>query len=134
MGGIWERQIRTIRKLLSALTNQQRLNDEALHTFLCVVENIINSRPLTVVSDDPADFEPLTPNHLLQLRSGPTLPPGQSVKQDMYCRRRWRQVQYCADVFWQRWIKEYLPTLQKRFKWLEKQRNVQLNDVVLIAD
>lgn len=61
MGGVWERQIRTIRKLLSVLMNQQQLTDEALQTFLCIVENVINNRPLTVVSDDPNDLEPLTP-------------------------------------------------------------------------
>jgi len=99
MGGVWERHIRTIRKLLSFLMNQQQLTDEALQTFLCIVENVINNRPLTVVSDDPNDLEPLTPNHILQLRSGPTLPPGKFVRQDLYCRRRWRQVQYLADSF-----------------------------------
>ena len=134
MGGVWERQIRTIRKLLSVLMNQQQLTDEALQTFLCIVENVINNRPLTVVSDDPNDLEPLTPNHILQLRSGPTLPPGKFVRQDLYCRRRWRQVQYLADIFWLRWLKEYLPTLQLRSKWLQKQDNVAEDSVVLVID
>ena len=134
MGGVWERHIRTIRKLLSVLLNQQQLTDEALHTFLCIVENVVNNRPLTAVSDDPTDFEPLTPNHLLQLRRGPSLPPGEFVKQDLYCRRRWRQVQYLADVFWSRWTKEYLPTLQLRTKWLRSQDNLKVNTVVLLVD
>ena len=134
MGGVWERHIRTIRKLLSVLLNQQQLTDEALHTFLCIVENVVNNRPLTAVSDDPTDFEPLTPNHLLQLRRGPSLPPGEFVKQDLYCRRRWRQVQYLADVFWSRWTKEYLPTLQLRTKWLRSRDNFEVNNVVLVVD
>ena len=134
MGGAWERQIRTIRKILSTLVKQQRLNDESLSTLMCIVENVINNRPLTVVSDDPNDLEPLTPNHLLQLRAGPTGPPGVFVKQDVYCRRRWIQVQYLADMFWKRWTKEYLPTLQRRGKWLQKKRNVQPGDIVLVVD
>jgi len=134
MGGVWERQIRTIRKILSTLMNSQPLNDETLQTLMCIVENIINSRPLTVVSDDPKDLEPLTPNHLLHLRGRSAVPPGVFVKQDVYCRRRWRQVQYLADVFWRRWIKEYLPTLQQRSKWLQKERNTQVGDVVLVVD
>ena len=36
------------------------LHNDSLSTLLCIVENIINSRPLTLVSDDPDDFEPLT--------------------------------------------------------------------------
>jgi hypothetical protein len=134
MGGVWERQIRTIRKILSTSINNQPLYDESLQTLLCLVENIINSRPLTVVSDDPNDAEPLTPNHLLHLRGGPMLPPGEFVQKDIYCRRRWRQVQYLADVFWRRWTKEYLPTLQQRSKWLRQERNVQVGDIVLIVD
>jgi hypothetical protein len=134
MGGVWERQIRSVRKILSALTKQQTLNDESLLTLMCTVENIINNRPLTTVPDDPEDLEPLTPNHLLQLRMGPSLPPGVFAKQDLYSRRRWRQVQYLADLFWKRWIKEYLPTLQLRRKWLKRERNVEVGDAVLLVD
>ena len=63
MGGMWERQIRSVRKLLLVLTKEQKLNDENLDTFLCVAENIINNRPISPVSDDPEDLEALTPNH-----------------------------------------------------------------------
>ena len=51
-------------------------------------------------------------------------------KQDVYARRRWRQVQYLANMFWSRWIKEYLPILQNRQKWLMPKRN--LSDIVLV--
>ncbi|CAC5426192.1 unnamed protein product [Mytilus coruscus] len=48
--------------------------------------------------------------------------------------RRWRQIQYMANLFWQRWIHEYLPLLQERQKWHEIKRNLQLGDVVLVVD
>jgi len=83
-GGIWERCIRTTRKVMKALLQDQLLDDKGLHTLLCKVESIINGRPLTKVSDDPRDPETLTPNHLLLLRSGPTLPPGAFVKDDSF--------------------------------------------------
>ena len=73
MGGVWERQIRTIRKVLMGLMCQQTLNDEALMTFLTMVAGIVNNRPITRLSDDPRDETPITPNHLLLLRQGPTL-------------------------------------------------------------
>lgn len=41
-GGVWERQIRTVRKILNSVVNQQILDDEGLHTVLCEVETIIN--------------------------------------------------------------------------------------------
>ena len=50
-GGIWERQIRTVRQLLFSLAKQQSLSDESLETLFCEVEAIINSRPITRVSD-----------------------------------------------------------------------------------
>ena len=34
MGGIWERQIRTVRSVLSGVMQQQRLDDDGLHTLM----------------------------------------------------------------------------------------------------
>lgn len=70
-GGAWERIIRMVRKVLSSVLHQQTLDDEGLHTFLCEVESILNDRPITKVSEDPNDLEPLTPNHLLEEKSNP---------------------------------------------------------------
>ncbi|KAI4889889.1 hypothetical protein NFI96_023911, partial [Prochilodus magdalenae] len=99
-GGIWERQIRTVKKVLSSVVRQQSLDDEGLQTLLCEVESIINGRPITTNTDDPSDLEPLTPNHLLLLKTQPSIPPGVFVKDDVYARRLWRQIQYMVDLFW----------------------------------
>ena len=133
MGGVWERPIRTVRKVLRGVMKEQVLDDENLATLMCVVEAIVNGRPLTAVSDDPSDLEALTPNHLLLLRKGPALPPGLFNRDDSYSRRRWRQVQYLANVFWRRWMKEYLPALQSRQKWLAQNRNLAIGDIVLLV-
>ncbi|KAI2655874.1 DNA mismatch repair protein MSH3 [Labeo rohita] len=37
----------------------------------------------------------------------PALPPGLFHEKDLYARKRWKEVQYMADLFWKRWIKEY---------------------------
>lgn len=132
-GGIWERCIRTVRKILQALLREQITDDESLATLLCEVESIMNSRPITIVSSDPNDMEPLTPNHLLLLKSEISLPPGLFKREDLLSRRRWKQVQYLADVFWRRWSKEYLPLLQLRQKWVHPKRNLAVGDIVLIA-
>ena len=49
-------------------------------------------------------------------------------------RRRWRQVQYIVDQFWKRWLREYLPELCRRQKWLRPYPNVKRGDLVLILD
>ena len=134
MGGAWERTIRSVRKILRALLGQQLVSDEILRTLMSEVEGILNSRPLTPVSSDPKDLEPITPNHLLLLRANPNLPPGVFTKEENYSKRRWRQVQYMSDIFWKHWLKEYLPTLQERAKWIKPCRCLAIGDLVLIAD
>ena len=49
MGGIWESEIRTVRSVLCVLLekNGHQMNDEALRTFMCEAEAVVNSRPLT---------------------------------------------------------------------------------------
>lgn len=68
-GGTWEQIIRLIRKVLYSILRQQTLDDESFCTILCEVEAILNSRPITNLSDDPNDVEALTPNHILLLKS-----------------------------------------------------------------
>ena len=133
-GGVWERLIRSVRKVLNSTLKVQRLDEEGLHTVLCEVEAIINSRPITKASTDPNDLEALTPNHLLLLKNQPSLPPGEFQAADLYAQRRWRQVQYISDLFWKRWTKEYLPLLQERQRWTGVQRNLVAGDLVLLMD
>ena len=133
-GGVWERIIRSIRKIMGATLREQSLDEESLQTFFCECEAILNSRPITSPSNDVNDLEALTPQHLLLLKTQPNLPPGVFQREDTYSRRRWRQVQYMSDLFWKRWTKEYLPQLQQRQKWINPSRNFITGDVVLIVD
>ncbi|XP_038073422.1 uncharacterized protein LOC119741653 [Patiria miniata] len=137
-GRVWERKIRTIRKILHAILSEQYMktcqSEEQLRNFMCEVEAVINSRPLTRAPDDPHDLSVITPNSLILLKPDSTLPPGVFSQEDQYSRRRWRQMQYMADVFWKRWTREYLPTLQQRQKWSQPSRNIEKGDVVLIVD
>ena len=83
-GGTWERLIRSIRRHLKSVCNEQIFTDESLSTLMCEIESILNSRPLTTVSNDLYDLEPLTPNHLLLLKPNGSLPPGVFDKRDSY--------------------------------------------------
>ena len=133
-GGVWERCIQTARKILNALLKEQTLDDENLFTFMCAVEAIMNGRPITKLSDDPKDLSTLSPSHLLLLRESNNLPPGVFIREDVYSRRRWKQVQYMSNQFWCRWLREYLPSLQERHKWTKSKKNVSIGDLVLLTD
>lgn len=133
-GGVWERLIRSVRSVLTSVVGQQTLDEEGLQTLFCEVEAILNDRPITRVSDDPNDLEALTPNHILLLKGKAILPPGLFEPADLYIKRRWRQVQYIAELFWKRWTSEYLLVMQERQKWVRPKRSFCPGDIVTIAD
>ena len=86
-GGVWERQIRAVRAVLNALLDQAStyLDDETLRTFMCEATAIVNSGPLTTENlNDPHSIEPLTPNHLLTMKSHIVLPPPGIFKKNRY--------------------------------------------------
>ena len=137
MGGVWERQIKSTRKILAGLMEEHgdHLDEESFRTLMCEVEAVINSRPLTVVSGGPNDLEPLTPSHLLTTKSAVVLPPpGKFQRNDIYMRRRWRRVQYLTNLFWSRWKKEYLVSLQERVKWQQPKRYLTEGDIVILRE
>ena len=72
-GGVWERLIRSVRQILQSTLREQHVkvarSEEQLQTLMCEVENTLNSRPLTKVSEDPRDLDVITPNDLLQPRN-----------------------------------------------------------------
>ncbi|XP_028412002.1 uncharacterized protein LOC114534734 [Dendronephthya gigantea] len=137
-GGVWERQIGTIRRVLNAMLlkiGAAQFDDELLLTLMAEVTAIVNNRPIATVSADIDDPLPLSPSMLLTMKQKPLLPPpGIFVREDLYARKRWRRVQYLADQFWSRWKREYLQNLQTRPKWNERERNLFDGDVVLVKD
>ena len=132
-GGIWERQIRSIRKaLVGVLTPSVHLTDEKLLTVMTQAENLVNSRPITRVSDDP-EHGALTPNHLLLLHSNsPDDILGYDA--DSILSKNWTEVNTLVDAFWRRWSTEYLTQLYGRQKWDEDRPNLKIGDMVMIAD
>ena len=137
-GGVWERQIRSARDILSALlkTHSSSLDDESLTTLMTEVEAIINSRPLTTETlSDGTSPKPICPSNLLTMKSSVVMPPpGEFTRCDLYSRRRWRRVQHIANEFWSRWRKEFLATLQIRKCWAKKRRNFSVGDIVLLKE
>ena len=137
-GGVWERMIRSARAILDTMLSQlgTQLDDECLRTLMAEVMAILNGRPLAAehINDHQAP-SPLTPNHLLTMKSEVIVPPpGEFTRNDMYCVKRWRRVQYMVNQFWQRWRREYLATLQLRTKQQRPRRNLAKGDIVIIKD
>lgn len=134
MGGAWERMVRTVKSALRTVLKERAPRPETLSTLLAEVEALVNSRPITYVSTDPSSPEALTPNHFLigTSSNGPAF--GKYNNEDLQLKRQWRIAQRLTDMFWSRWLKEYLPTLIPRQKWTREQRSLRVGDFVLLVE
>jgi hypothetical protein len=134
MGGAWESLVKSVKRALRAVLETRCVREDTLHTVMCEVERVLNSRPLTYVGSDDDALKPLTPNHSLLHSSQSISVPVETSDCDFTSRKRWRQSQVITDHFWRRWRKEYLPTLSPRAKWKGEVPNLKVDDVVLIVD
>ncbi|XP_038114647.1 uncharacterized protein LOC119768603 [Culex quinquefasciatus] len=88
------------------ISDEQLIRD--LNTLLVQVEGCLNSRPLTPMSDDPNDLEPLTPAHFLVQSSLQTVPDVDLSAIPMNRLDKFQTVQRMLQDFWTRWRREYL--------------------------
>ena len=90
-GGVWERQIGTIRRVLDAMlleVGSSQLTHELLVTLMAEVTGIVNARPISAISSEVGQPHPLTPAMLLTMKTRPIAPPpGTFTPQDLFGRR-----------------------------------------------
>ena len=80
---------------------------------------IVNNCPLLPISDDINDYDLLTLNNfLLAYKSrGVNIGNGMQTNQINY-QQKWKEVQNIANMYWNRWLKEYIPSLTRSSKWI----------------
>ena len=143
-GGVWERLIRSVRHIMTAIIQKGMISipalikaknpsDFELNTILIEVESILNRRPITSISDNPADVQALTPHSILTGILHPDSPVDQLNTSVQY-RSNWQYTQIAAEQFWGLWKRLYLPWLQIRQKWLKQKSNLAVGDLVMVMD
>ena len=102
-------------------------------TTFCLVEQSLNARPLVPASPDATDLDALTPNYFLIGTAGFVLPSHKRAEVDH--RKRYVRAQAYSDAIWNRWLKEYVPTLNRRSKWSSQpERQLRTGDLVWIVE
>ena len=131
-GGWWERLIGVLKTILRKVLGKASLSYESLMTILCDAEAIMNSRPLTYVSENHDDLKPLSPSDFLKEIREIGVPDC-----DMLCHlklnKRLRYRQKIIDDLRARFRVEYLGQLLLK-EGKKESRKVKVGDVVLIGD
>ena len=118
--------IKGAKQALYTILGNADVADEELMMAFTGAEARLNSRPLTYQSANPEDDVPLTPNHFLFDQIGGQFAPESVDETTCNPKKRWRRVQELVTHFWHGWIREWLPALNVRRKWLT------VDDVVFV--
>ena len=64
-GGLWEAAVKSLKRHLKRIVEENKLTFEELTTTLTQIEACLNSRPLTPIPSDSDGIEALTPGYFL---------------------------------------------------------------------
>src|SRR5438128_5693420 len=123
--------IRTVKDLLKRMIGNGRLNYVQLETCIIEAEAIVNSRPLTFVTEDQEDLIPLTPAMFIQDLQENTFLELESLDAEEM-RRNYKKIAQLRKNLRQRFRTEYLGLLIQR-KNEKKQEQFQPGDIVLVG-
>ena len=107
---------------------------DVFFTIVIETESLVNARPLTHVRSDIEDEDPLTPNHFLIGRALPDVPACVFKETPTIQTKTWSQVRQRLEAIWKRLLKEYIPSLNTRKKWLKPDAKLEVNDIVWVLE
>ncbi|XP_062716335.1 uncharacterized protein LOC134291918 [Aedes albopictus] len=133
-GGLWEAAVKSFKTTFKKVIGTRTLLYDEMQTVLTQVEAVLNSRPLTPVSNDPGDFEALTPGHFLVQR--PLTAIAEPDLEAIPANRLsvWQKAQGYIQQLWKKWTTLYLSDLHNRTKWTRQRDNIAVGTMVLLMD
>ncbi|XP_062704650.1 uncharacterized protein LOC134286956 [Aedes albopictus] len=117
-GGLWEAAVRSVKTSLKEDIGLKQLSYDNFATVLVQITAALNSRPLSPLSDDPTEFEALTPAHFLIGSVMKAIPEPNLISIPTNRLDHYQQIQQMFQCYWQRWSKQYLTQLQMTTKSL----------------
>ena len=136
-GGPWhnslaERTVQSVKRALNKLVEPGELDSEQFTTALTMAEGVLNSRPISFVSNDASDPIALSPNNFLPDALLRDLGPYAQGVLDL--QQRFKQVDQALDRFWCRYIDELTPRMHQYNSLLKGSPNLEEGDVVAMLD
>lgn len=131
-GGNYEIFVKAFKGHLAKTIGSQLLTYEEMLTVLTQIESVINSRPLTLLSEDPSEPTALTPAHFLMAAPLKHLPACAISDEPAHLLKRYSLLDKMIQSFSKRWKLEYLHLLQSRGKWNTLSNPIKVGSVVLI--
>ncbi|XP_046812215.1 uncharacterized protein LOC124421299 [Lucilia cuprina] len=101
MGGLWEAAVKSFKFHLKRITGAQKFTFEEFSTIITRIEGVLNSRPISALSEDPSDLTPLTPGHFL--RGAPIMALPEQDYQNITFINRWEKLKAMHHQFSIRW-------------------------------
>ena len=132
MHGKVERKIKHVQDSFLKVTNNSRLSLLQWETLGDQVANSVNKQPIAIgnIVEEVENLDILTPNRLILGRNNERCPTGNfDVTSDPR-----KIIQANSDIFktwFECWLISYVPTLIKRPKWFNSDRDIKLGDVII---
>ena len=149
-GGYWERLVGLTKSALKKMLGRAYVTLPSLQTLIVEIEAHLNNRPLTYVSSELNDPEPLTPSHLLYGRVINTVPHTLTTQDELTdedfqeagsqlhhtLSKKAKAQALLIQHFWGRWKKEYLTSLRETHitSGGTNKETIKVGDVVIIHD
>ena len=133
--------VRSVKRCLKKTIGCTSLNHDELNTLLIEVESIVNSRPLTYVSEDSEGISyTLTPSHLIygrKVANVPNIGHYEVISTNESLPRRAKHHRILLSNFTKQWRRQYLLSLREvhsRSCNTCSERSVNIGDVVVLLD
>ncbi|XP_044597582.1 uncharacterized protein LOC123274157 [Cotesia glomerata] len=134
MGGKWEAAVKSVKHHLSRINSDKILTYEDFSTLLTQVEAVLNSRPLSALSEDPDDLTALTPGHFIRGAPLTLIPEPTLVDTPANRLSRLEDIQQRLQLFWYHWSASCLKSHQTISKWNTSFNDIDVGSLVLVTD
>lgn len=113
------------------MLGQSVVNLEQLQLLLMEISAVIKNRPLTTLTEDPEDLEPLTPAMFLRGTKNASFPEEEEIS-SRTLRKEWERIQDFKNRIQSRFRKEYIGQLVEH-KRTNQSSAINIGDIALIG-